>query len=342
VNFRTNKPSYKSKSCYKNPPEKHVVFEGYFPAIIDRETWELAQKCRQTVRRHFRSGEPNPLTGLLFCADCGAKMTNHRNTYLVGEDGTGYFRTDSYECSVNRKEYKKYVSRCSKHHIRSVVLNELILDSIKTVSIYARENEKEFVEQVREMASICQTATAKESRRQFNKNERRIAELDMLFRRLYEDNATGKISDERFMQLSGGYESEQAGLKAQNAALSKEIDSAEENKANTDSFLELANRYTDFDVLTPEMLYAFVDKVIVYEADRSSGERRQTVDIHLNFVGNFKTPEAMREPTQEEIEAEKKRMATKLRTQKHCRDYRARKKLEQEALELENAKAESA
>ena len=338
VNFKTYKPSYKSKKFYKNPEEKHLVFENAMPAIIDRETWELAQKCRRTVRKPNRSGEVNPLTGLIFCADCGSKMTNRRNTYREDENGNGYFKIDSYECAKNRLAATKYIKECSLHRVNSVAIRELILDTIKTVSAYVRENEAEFIERIREATTTKQIESIKAHKRQFNKNDRRISELDMLFRKVYEDNATGKISDERFRQLADGYEIEQANLKEQNAQLKMEIKAFEEYSAGVENFIELANRYTNIDELNTEMLYEFVDKVVVYEADRSTGERRQRLDIHLNFIGNFMTPEMEREPTPDEIEAEEKRLAEKRRKQQNCRDYRARKKFKQELLEMENAK----
>jgi hypothetical protein len=196
------------------------------------------------------------------------------------------------------------------------------------VSVYARENEKEFTDKVREAVTVKQAETSKSHKRQFMKNERRINELDVLFRKLYEDNASGKISDERFAQLSAGYEREQADLKTVNITLGDEIKAFEENSADVKNFLTLANKYTDFEELTPEMLNEFIDKIIVYEADRSSGERRQRIDIHMNFIANFEVPVAAQEQSQEETESEEKRLAFKRRQQENCRKYRARKKAE--------------
>jgi hypothetical protein len=170
VNFKTNKPSYKSKNFCRNPKDKHIIFEGAMPAIVDRDLWELAQKCRRTVRRPDRSGNANPLTGLIYCADCGAKMTNHRNTFTGDENGVGSYKQDIYECSANRAAHAKYVKLCSQHYIRSVVLRKLILDTIRTVSTYARDNETEFVEKVREASTLKQAEAVKSHKRRLSKN----------------------------------------------------------------------------------------------------------------------------------------------------------------------------
>ena len=330
VNFKTTKPSFKNKKCIPNPPEKHLIFENAIPAIVDRETWELAQKCRGTKRRVNLTGEPNPLTGLIFCADCGAKMTNHRNGYSEDENCVGKYKRDTYECSTHRAGLVRFdKTQCSLHYVRSVVLRDVILDAIRSVSTYARRNETEFIKKVHEAASVKQAETAKAHKHKFSKNERRIAELDMLYRKVYEDNATGKISDERFVQLSSGYESEQAELKSENKLLNDEINAFEENSTRAENFVALVKRYTEFDELTTEMMYEFVDKVYVHEPDRSSGERRQRIDIHMNFIGNFEIPIKKHKPTQCEIAEEEKILARKIKNQQSCRNYRARKKAEQ-------------
>ena len=206
---------------------------------------------------------------------------------------------------------------------------ELILDAIRNVSTYARENEVAFIEKLRETTSIKQKDTAKAHRRQLSKNEKRIAELDLLFRKVYEDNAIGKLSDERYEQMSRDYEQEQAELKVQTAAIVAELEAFEQDSLNVDRFMELVHRYTTFDKLTTPMLHEFIDKVLVHEADRSTGERVQQVDIYLNFVGQFVIPDTEPVPlTPEEQLAEEARLAKKRHKNEVLRKWRAKKKAE--------------
>jgi len=159
------------------------------------------------------------------------------------------------------------------------------------------------------------------------KNEKRITELDMLFRKTYEDNAVGKLSDERFAQLSGAYESEQADLKQQNAILQSEVDSFDADSAKADRFIELVHKYTDFTELTASMINEFVDKVLIYEGDKSSGKRVQRIDIYFNFIGVFDVPAVEIIPTAEEIEAERKQDELRAKRKKYNRRYQAKRQV---------------
>jgi hypothetical protein len=174
-------------------------------------------------------------------------------------------------------------------------------------------------------SEIRQADAAKSHRKQLAKNERRIAELDTLFIKIYEDNAAGKLNDERFKIMAEKYEAEQNGLKARNAALQAEVDAYEADSHNAERFLELACKYTEFDELTPQMLHEFVDKVYVHEKDRSSCECRQQIDIHLNFIGNFTVPgDEPRELTPEEQAAVEERLAKKRKKNENLRAWRAK------------------
>ena len=339
-NFKSYKPSFKNKKQVPTAPEERYIFEGALPAIVDRETWELAQKMRRTVRRPTGNYEPNPLTGLLWCSDCGGKLHHRRSDYDKDKNGKKIAPTDNYECKTFRNHSHKFVDRCSLHFIRTSVVRELILDTIQNVSTYAKENEAEFVAKLREATSIKQNDTAKTHRRQLAKNEKRIKELDLLYRKVYEDNVIGKLSDERFQQMSSDYEQEQAELKVQTATITAELEAFEQDNLNVDRFMELVHRYTKFDELTTPMLHEFVDKVIVHEADRSTGERVQQVDIHLNFVGHFIIPGTEVQPlTPEEQAAEEERLAKKRHKNKVLREWRAKKRAEKAAAEVEaNAK----
>ena len=242
VNFRHSKPSYKSKRMVINPRENWLIFENNHEPIVDQKTWELAQRVRQTVKRTDTTGEANPFTGLLFCADCGNKLYNHR-----GRNKIDHFSCPGYV--LGRQALRD--DHCTQHYIRDAVIREVILGIIRDTSGYAREHEKEFAEKVRDMYEIRQGESAKTYTRQIAKNERRIAELDKLFQNLYEDKVSAAISAERFAQMSGGYEREQAALKTQNETLRSELDAFKTDSMRAENFIALVRRYTRIEELTP-------------------------------------------------------------------------------------------
>jgi len=178
----------------------------------------------------------------------------------------------------------------------------LVLDTIKRVSGYVRENETEFVEKIRETSAVKQAETAKLHLKTLAKNKQRISELNLLFQKVYEDNATGKLSDERYELLSASYEREQIELKTAVAEMEAQLNAYESDTMKADSFIEIVKRYTEFDTLTNSMLNEFVKKIIVYEADKTGSEREQQVDIHLNFIGKFEPPtKEIPPPTEAEL-----------------------------------------
>jgi phage regulator Rha-like protein len=206
------------------------------------------------------------------------------------------------------------------------VVRELILDTIRRVSTYAKDNEAAFLEKVREASTIRQEETAVAHRKQIARNEKRIAELDMLFRKVYEDNAIGRLNDDRYGQLSGAYESEQGVLKAQNVTLQAELDTFIKNSVNSANFIELVRRHTDFTELTTPMLNEFVDRVLVYQADKSTGQRVQQVDV--NFIGKFDIAAVEAKQSQAETKADEKRLAKKLKDKEYFRQRYLRMKEE--------------
>ena len=343
VNFRTYKESYKDKNYKYNPKEEWKVFRNTHEPIIEQETFNTVQKLRGTPRRVDSIGVANPLTGLVFCNDCKAKMYNSRSSkeYYEVKVGSKIRRqktTDHYTCSTHSLGKRIHTDNCSAHYIRTAVIREIILDAIRHICGYVRENEAEFAEKLRADSAVQQADTAKAHKQQLAKNERRIMELDVLFHRVYEDNTMGKISDERFELLSTGYEREQAELKEQTAVLKSELDAFEQDSMNAGRFLELVRRYTVLDELTTPMLNEFVHKVVVYEADKSSGERVQQVDVYLNFVGKFIIPGNEPKPlTPEEQAAEDERLAKKRKKNEYLRNWRKKKKAEREQPERKTA-----
>lgn len=300
VNFRSHKASYKDKSAVKNPKEKWLIFENTHEAIVDKETWELAQKLRKTPRRHDTLGEANPLTGLLYCADCGAKMYNHRNK--GGSKGKQY-PSDFFDCSTYTLAHQKHSKACCGHYITTKALRILILNTIKNVSKYAISNKDEFMEKVRTASQIRQEEAAKDTKRKLKKDSKRVAELDNIIKKLYESFAVGRISEERFDILIKEYEAEQKTLQASVSEAENQLAVFEKDTANVEQFLELAKKYTDFTELTTVMINEFIEKIVVHVPEKVDGDRIQEVEIYLNFIGRFELPPP--ELTPEEIKRQK-------------------------------------
>jgi len=317
VNFKCNKPSFKSKKVVANAPEDQIVFPDALPAIVDRDTWELAQKLRKTRRTPSKGLPPNPLTGLLFCFDCGGKMSNRRRTLVEDKYGNPVPQFDSYECSTYRNSKRRQIDRCSVHHTNSADVRAVLLETIRCVCAYAKDNEAEFVDRIRKDSIVRHEVEAAAHLEQIDKNKARLDELDMYFRRAYEDNIKGKLSDERFFLLSEMYDDEQSELAGRNNRLQAEIDVFNDDNTKIDKFLELTRRYIRFDKLTTPMLNEFVDRVLVHSADKSSGERVQELDVYLRFIGKFGIPAP--ELSQKETEANERRLAKKRREQEYNR-----------------------
>ena len=275
---KTTKESYKSKK--RNPnPDGRLVFEGAIPAIVSEEEWTIVQRLRNTRRRPQRiTGTPNPLTGILYCADCGKKMFHKQ-----GNQDKHHKPHDEYVCSSYR--HHSADGKCTCHYIRVEVVQELILDTIRRVSSYARNNEAEFIERVRQQSVLQQETAVKDNKKRLTKAKRRREEITGLVRKLYETYATGKIPENHFEGLLKGYDIEQNSLDTEIEKLQTEI-----NDFNADSFMELVKKHTEFTEFMPLLLNEFIEKVIVHEADKSTGKRIQQVGIHLNFIGNFELP----------------------------------------------------
>lgn len=329
VNFRTTSKSYKDKKSIQNPPEKWAVFEGTQDPIIDLETWQLCQKLLGTPRRCDTIEESNPFTGLVYCADCGEKMYNQRSRPFTDSIGTKHSGTDAYNCSTYKLSKKNKGKGCFAHHISTNSLREIVLFTVKTVSQYAIANKDDFIARVREASAVQQDNTAKELKRKLNKDKRRYEELDVLYKRLYESYAVGKISEEKFDMLSSGYEQEQKELKLSISEAENAVEQFEKDSVNIDAFLSLAAKYTDFSELTKPMINEFIDKIVVHAPDRSTGERIQEVDIYLNFVGNISIPAP--EPTPEELEKmEKDRYWKELYRKRRDKELARRKRIRAE------------
>ena len=336
VNFRSYKESYKDKRAKKTPKEDWVIFKNTQEAIVSEEMWNKVQGLRKTARRTDTVGEANPFTGLLYCADCGAKMYNHRGGAGRARNWKGELNgkrrpdRDEYNCSTYNLSRQSYDKQCSQHYIRTEVVRKLVLETIKAVSDYVITNEEEFINRIYSSSRDKQKESIKSLKRKIAQDTKRVNELNMLMKKLYEDNISGKLSDKRFEFMLSEFENEQDTLEISMENAKAEIEKYESDTVRADKFIELVKRYTDFSELTTPMLNEFVEKILVHEADYSSGERVQEVEIYLNFIGKFELP--VKEPTAEEIAEHEKLKARRAKKAEYNRRYmeKRRKRIAEE------------
>lgn len=274
VNFKTYKQSYKSKKKLHNPEENQMIFENTHEAIIDVDTWERVQELRKNKRRPTRTGKSNMFSGIAYCADCGQKLYYCTSKYFES-------RQDHFVCSTSRKGKEE----CSTHFIRATILEQGVLAHLKYVigTVASYENQFRTVLGAKRKAEVKKELSAK--KKLLSKSESRIKELDVLFQRIYEDNVSGKISDERFEMLSVNYEKEQAELKQIIEKLSAEICETEEQSDNVERFISKVHKYFDLQELTPSVLNDMVKRVYVHAPQTVDGKRTQEIDIVYDLVG---------------------------------------------------------
>lgn len=324
VNFRSGKRFYRDKR-HPNPREKWLIFENTHEPIVTKETWELAQCALKSKKRTDTLGVANPLTGLLYCAECGQRMYNHRHGKM---DENGLFTSDSYNCSTYTLSRKRETAECVSHQISTKNLRALILKTIRSVSRYAIANEVEFARRVREASELRQAQEVREAKNRIRRAKKRCAELDVLIKKLYEAFALGKLTEKRFDDLLAAYEKEQAELKALLETDERELQAYEVDSESIASFLAIARRYRDADDLTTPMIYAFIEKIIVHAPEKNDGERHMQIDIYLKFIGNFQVPQ--QEMTPEEAAEEERRRKQRAQNREKAARHKQKKQKEAE------------
>ena len=295
VNFKTRK-HFKDKKSHYVPENEWTIFENTHEAIIDQETFDLAQKVRSKVRRYPDGwGDVAPLTGLMYCADCGGKMYVHR--FNNGK------RISQYTCSRYAKVPCGTLCK-TQHRINESVVLELISDLLKAIAEYAKHDRAEFIRVVREAQDSHFTADVKKKRSRLVTAQNRLNELEVLLCKIYEDNILGKLPDTRYATLDAQYGKEQAELKVEVASLEEFLQSHEQNTKSAERFISLIEKYENFDNLSIGMLNEFIDKILVHERDRKgSTQTTQEIEIYFNFVGKFVPPHFMEvELSPEELE----------------------------------------
>ena len=274
---KSYKVSYKSKKTKRIPEEKQYFFPNTHEPLIDEETFELAQKRLANRHRCTRVDEVDIFSGLLFCGDCGYKM------YLIRGAGTPE-RKHAYTCGNYRNRARNDFV-CTTHYIRKSVVSELVLADLKRVLSYVQSSEQEFIRTANEYNAQAMKKALAQQRKELDKAEKRMSELNVLFRKLYEDNALGKISDSQFAFLTSGYDEEKTTLTRRIAELTQEIDAATERSADVKRFVALVRKYTAIDELTYENVHELIDRILIHELDRETNTRK--VEIFYNFVGRI-------------------------------------------------------
>ena len=282
VNFKTRKHFKDKKSHYVDESE-WTIFENTNEAIIDQETFDNVQRIRGNARRYPDGfGEAHPLTGLMYCADCGGKMYVHR-TY----NGK---RVPQYTCG----QYSKYPigSLCpTQHRIKAEAVLTLIADMLRAIAEYSKNDRAEFIRTVQETQAAQQTADISKKRKRLAAAQKRAGELERLICKIYEDNALGKLPDARYEALDAQYAKEQDALNAEITELEKAVTGYEQSRKSAEKFIALIDKYENFDTLTNTMLNEFVEKILVHErARKGSQDTTQEVEIYFNFVGRYIPP----------------------------------------------------
>jgi len=281
VNFKTEKVSYKVKSSVENPEEKQVIFENAHEPIIDPATWERVQELRKQRKRPNRYDEVGLFSGLLFCADCGSVLYQQRY-----ENKTR--KQDCYICG----NYKKRTHDCTAHFIRTDLLTAGVTANLKKITAYAAKHEKQFMKLLVQQNEDGGKRRNAAKKRELEAAEKRIGELSAIFKRLYEDSVAGRISDERFAELSADYEAEQRQVRAHAAELQAELSKAQEASVNAERFMNIVRRHISFEELTPTLLREFIEKIVVHECSYDENKsRRQEIEIYYSFVGKVDLPD---------------------------------------------------
>ena len=283
VNFKTYTNSIWDKKQRENPEENRVIFYNTHPAIIEQEVFDKVQEIRQQRHRRTATGKSSPFSGLVFCADCKQKLYYSTTKYFEK-------RQDFFICSTHRANKNK----CSGHYIRAVVLEDLVWNHMKEVISYVTRYEAHFRVEMEQKLRLQSEETIRVYKKRLAQAEKRIGELDRLFIKIYEDNAKGKLNDDRFAMMSKTYEDEQTQLKVEIVNLQKEIEVQERQIEDLEQFIQRARRYTDLTELTPYALRELVKAVYVEAPDKSSGKRKQRVHIEYDLVGYIPVDELIK------------------------------------------------
>lgn len=335
--------NFKTKKRRKARPDELIIFENTHEAIVDEETWHLAQKLRRKTKRTLANGTySHRLSGLLYCSDCGKRLSYASPHSQHRADGKTYDADSNFRCPT----YKSMYGECTMHFIKASTLDSLVDEAIRKVAAYVLKDEQAFLQQVKELTSASQAVVQTDSKKELVTAKKRIAELDNFIKKLYEGNASGKIPDRQFEKLMAQYDTEQQELEARVAEIEAKISELRQEEESGEMFVRLVKRYRDFTEITQTMLNEFIDKIVVYEATGGrTANRTQRIDLYFNFIGQFVVEdtedEVLSRQEEEKRLAELKEQERKDRRNETVRRYRQRKK-EKEAAEAEAEKSRCA
>lgn len=286
VNFKYTIRSYKDKTKVAIPKEDWQIFKNTHEPIIDEYTWNIAQELRNNRKKPTKSGKKSIFSGLLFCYDCGKKM-------YFQSPVTDLNAKDHYRCS----SYKKNVTLCSSHWILDSTLQALVLENIQKVVAYMKNFEDLFIKEQLAKSTQDELKQIAKNKKELEQAKKRIIEIDNLFQHIYEDNILGKLTDERFRNLSFNYDKEQKELKTKIEQLSKKIDNTEKKTTDLTQFISNVKKYTEITELTPEILNELIEKILVHQTEKINGKKVQEIDIYYRGVGIISFPVSLEDMT---------------------------------------------
>ena len=279
VNMKHSSRSYKDKRRVEHPREECLVFENTHPALITREVWDMVQRVRKNKRRLTKMEEQNKYSGLVFCADCGSNMVLHR----------AHTMSASYNHFTCRT-YKKDGEACTGHYIRECVLDEIVLEDLRRATSAAREHPEKFAAYIGSKQSAELQREIRRQEKELAAMRKRKAELDVIFKKLYEDNVLGKLSDSRYLKLSRQYEKEQAEIEQLAAVLEREIETQAGQVSDVNKFLKLVDKYLDIPELDAAILNELVSRIVVHSPARENGRKQVRIDLYFTYVGQIRIP----------------------------------------------------
>ena len=286
VNFKSTTRSYKDKTRVYLPKKDRKIFKNTHEPIIDEYTWNIAQQLRNNRKKPTHSGKKSIFSGLLFCYDCGEKM-------YFQSPVTDLKSKDHYRCS----SYKHDTSLCTSHYITDEVLQNIVLENIQKVISYMKSYEDLFIQEQLAKSTQDEIKKISNSKKELEKAKNRVIEIDNLFRHIYEDNVSGKLTDDRFRNLSFNYDKEQQELKIKIEQLSKDIENTEKKDTDITQFISNVKKYTEITELTPEILNELIEKILVHQTEKINGKKVQEIDIYYRGVGIISFPVSLEDMT---------------------------------------------
>lgn len=301
--------NFKTKKRRKATEDELIILENTYPAIVSEEMWHNAQRLKKKVRRTVRNKPlSHLLSGVLYCADCGARMTYRSPEANHRKDGKIYDSDSAFVCG----DYRNLHRSCTIHFTKSSSIEILIKKAISNVSSYVLTDKKEFIERVKLLSDTHQEEQTKSNKKELATVKRRIAELDLLVKKLYEGNAIGKIPDNHFERLLADYDVEHNSLSNSIAKIEKAVNEVASQTAKTDKFIALVKKYKDFDELNPTILNEFIEKIIVHGATGGRIKlREQKIDIYFNLIGKFELPQVLLSEEEQIAQAKERKRIVK-------------------------------